>query len=136
MPPKKRRKKKRTRKEVRYVNQQAVYIHKTVSHKKEYYFTLDKSKNNKAMHDLSGSAYKMYVYLCQNRDSTQFLISATKFCKISGLSPRSYVLAKQELVKNNYLVLREDGDYDFYNAPHDIEKEDSEPIKNAEETNC
>ena len=131
-----RKKKKRTRKEVRYVNQQAVYVHQTVSHKKEYYFTIDKNKNNKAMHDLSGSAYKMYVYLCQNRDGASMLLSCKKFCKISGLSPRSYVLAKQELVKNNYLVIREDGDYDFYNAPYDRKKEESEPEKDVTKTNC
>lgn len=110
--------KRRKKKEVRYINQQAVYIHKELSHRKEYYFTLDRLKNNAAMRKLSGSAYKMYVYLCQNRNDTSVLISSTKFCEDSGLSPRSYVLAKQELVEQRYLVLREDGDYDFYNYPY------------------
>lgn len=110
--------KRRKRQETRYVNQQAVYIHKELSHRKEYYFTLDRLKNNAAMRKLSGSAYKLYVYLCQNRDSTSVLLSNKKFYEETGVSPRSYVTAKQELVEHKYLVPREDGDYDFYNYPY------------------
>lgn len=110
--------KRKKKQETRHINQQAAYIHKELSHNKKLYFTLDVKRSNYAMRNLSGSAYKMYIYLCQNRNNAFIFLSSSKFCETSGLSPRSYVLAKQELVKKRYLVLREDGDYDFYNHPY------------------
>ena len=102
----------------RYPNQQAVTVHKKNSHDKSGYFMLDKSKNNKAMRDLSDVAYKMYVYLCQYQNNTTNLLSCAEFTKITGLSKASYVSAKKELLKKYYLIQREDGDYDFYNYPN------------------
>lgn len=116
-------KKKRKKKEIRYTNQQAAHIHKEIGHQKEDYFTLDIRKSYAAMRNLSGVAYKMYIYLCQNKNNSTILLSGSKFSKISGASARSYVLAKQELVEKRYLMLREDGDYDFYNSPYQKHKE-------------
>jgi hypothetical protein len=110
--------KRRKRQETRYINQQAAHIHKEIGHKKEDYFSLDIRKSYAAMRNLSGVAYKMYIYLCQNRNNSTILLSGSKFSKISGASSRSYVLAKQELVEKRYLMPREDGDYDFYNTPY------------------
>lgn len=100
---------------VRYPNQQAVYIHKYIGHNKTDYFNMDVNKNNEAMRKLSGSAYKMYVYLCQNINGHSIFLSGKNFCKAAGLSRKSYVLAKKELIEKHYLLLREDGDFDFYN---------------------
>lgn len=123
----------RKKEPIRYVNQQSVYIHKTVSHKKQYYFNMDISKCNEAMRKLSGSAYKMYVYLCQNRDGQNILISGKSFCKATGLSDRSYILAKRELIEKHYLHLREDGDFDFYNYPFKIPTKEEQIINNIVE---
>ena len=105
---------------VRYPNQQAVYIHKHISHKKIYYFNMDVLRNNEAMRKLSGAAYKMYVYLCQNTNGHSIFLSGKDFCKATGLSDRSYIIAKRELIEKHYLLLREDGDFDFYNYPFKI----------------
>lgn len=112
------KKKRKTKAEIRYINQQAVYIHKEISHTKKDYYTLDVRRTNNAMHNLSGTAFKLYIYLNQNPNNKSILLSTARFCELSGMSPRSCVLAKQELTKKRYLVLREDGDYDFYNHPY------------------
>lgn len=122
------RKKRKKKEPTRYVNQQAVYIHKLISHKKQYYFNMDISKCNEAMRKLSGSAYKMYVYLCQNRDGHNILLSGKDFCKATGLSDRSYILAKRELIEKHYLHLREDGDFNFYNYPFKIPTKEEQII--------
>ena len=109
---------KKPKKEHRYINQQAVTVHKQNSHDKGKYFTLDIKKNNRAMRDLSSVAYKMYVYLCQFQTETTHLLSCSKFMKATGLSEPSYRAAKKELLMHHYMNKREDGDYDFYNAPH------------------
>ena len=102
----------------RYINQKAVTVHKSNSHDKGKYFTLDIKKNNRAMRDLSSAAYKMYIYLCQFQTETTHLLSCAKFMKDTGLSEPSYRSAKKELLLHHYMNKREDGDYDFYNYPH------------------
>ena len=101
-----------------YPGQSTVTYHKQIGHKKSEYFTLDIRKNNTAMQKLSGTAYKMYVYLCEHLNGDTYLISAALFSEATGVSERSYQSAKNELIENKYLVPREDGDYDFYNYPY------------------
>lgn len=102
----------------RYFNQQSVTAHYEFSHKKEEYFKLDKRKNNRAMRELSGIAYKLYIYLSQIGNKQTAFISGSDFLKQTGISTRSYAPAKQELIQKRYLILREDGDFDFYNYPY------------------
>lgn len=113
-----RRKKKKQEK--RYPNQQMVYINKNISHSKNYYFSMDTLKTLEAMRKLTGTAFKMYVYLSQNTDGHSIYLSGSDFCKSTGLSDRTYILAKKELLQKHYLVLRDDGDFDFYNEPFKI----------------
>ena len=122
-------KKKRRRPKNRYPNQQAATIHKKLSHTKKNYFTIDRLRSNAAMRDLAGVAFKMYIYLCQHRDGDIILLSAAEFCKDTGSSQRSYLLAKKELVERRYLILRQHGDYDFYNEPQIEEPVEEEPKK-------
>lgn len=111
---------KRKKKNIRYPNQQMVYIHKKISHKKNFYFNLDTSKTLEAMRKLTGTGFKMYIYLCQNINGHTIYFSGNDFCKATGLSSRTYILAKKELIEKHYLILREDGDFDFYNAPFKV----------------
>lgn len=119
---------KRKKKEIRYPDQQAVFIHKYTGHKREQYFTIDKLRCNKAMRVLNGNAFKLYIYLCQNRDGSTILLSGKKFGEVLGIPKRSYILAKQELIKKRYLIEREDGDYDFYNYQFHVETEQEKII--------
>lgn len=102
----------------RYPNQLMAYIHKKIGHNKTDRFSLDVKTTNAAMRNLSSVAFKMYIYLCENPDNTNILLSGSRFSKTSGANDRSYSIAKQELLKKHYLILREDGDYDFYNYPY------------------
>ena len=96
-------------------NQQTVYIHKYTGHRRDQYFTMDRLRTNRAMRVLNGNAFKLYTYLCQNSDNSKILLSGNKFSEVLGVPKRSYVLAKQELIKRHYLIEREDGNLDFYN---------------------
>lgn len=96
---------------MRYPNQKTVQIHKYLS---TSYMTMSQEDNHVAMCSLSGSAYKLYVYLCENKDGYIKYLSYADFHEATGLSKPTYVTAKKELIKHGYLVEREDGDYDFY----------------------
>ena len=119
---------KRKKKEIRYPDQQAVFIHKYTGHRRDQYFTMDKLRCNKAMRVLNGNAFKLYVYLCQNNDNSKIILSGKKFGEVLGVPKRSYIIAKQELIKKRYLIQREDGDYDFYNYQFHVVTEQEQII--------
>lgn len=100
--------------EERYYNQQAVTIHKK---SRSQQLIIGVKENHEAMRALSGSGYKMYTYLCENKNDTNLLLSPIVFEIATGLSKNSYLSAKKELVEKGYLIPREDGDFDFYNCP-------------------
>lgn len=106
-----------TKKKKHHPYQQMVYIHKTISHTKGKYLSMDVTKTFAAMRKLSSVGFMMYVYLCVNHDNDTMVLSCKEFRSKTGLSRRSYIFAKKDLIKNNYLILREDGDFDFYNYP-------------------
>lgn len=112
----------------RYFNQQAVTIHKKNAHTVGDYFTLDVKHNNKAMRELSATAYKMYIYLCQYQTETTHYLSCEHFMKTTGVSEPSYRSSKKELIKKHYLNKREDGDFDFYNYPNKLPTEQEKII--------
>ena len=100
--------------EERYVNQQAVTIHKR---SRSQVLAIGVKDNHEAMRALSGSGYKMYTYLCENKNNTSLLLSPIIFETATGLSKNSYLSAKKELAEKGYLIPKENGDFDFYNSP-------------------
>lgn len=98
-------------------NQQKVYIHKTISHKKDKSVSIDTAKAFLAMKRLSSVGFMMYILLCTKKDDSSFFLSFKEFHAKTGLSKRSYIFAKKDLVKYKYFIPREDGNFDFYNAP-------------------
>lgn len=114
------RRKKKKNPEKRYPNQQMVYINKKISHNKKGYFTIDALKTLEAMRTLTGTAFKMYIYLSQYPNGKTLYLSGSDFCKSSGITGPTYISAKKDLINHHYLFLREDGDFDFYNEPTKI----------------
>lgn len=55
----------------------------------------------KAQQALSGSAFKLYIYLGMKKDTE---LSRTDAMKCTGMSSRTFTNAVQELIKCNYLV--------------------------------
>lgn len=98
-------------------NQQKVYIHKTISHQKNKSVSIDVPKAFLAMKRLSSVGFMMYILLCTKKDDSSFYLSFKEFHSKTGLSKRSYIFAKKDLVKYKYFIPREDGDFDFHNAP-------------------
>ena len=117
----------------RYYAQQAVITHKTISHNKEQYFTLDIKKNREAMRKLTPSAYIMYVYLNEIQNEKIRLLSCSKFMKDTGFSEPSYRKSKKELIDKGYLIKREDGDFDFYNYPFKLPTKEEQVINDIVE---
>lgn len=90
----------------RFYGQQAVYIHK------------NKSNNaipiRKSMSQLSGSGFKMYMYFMSLTNGTKLFLSPIKVHAVTGMCQRTYIDTKKELVSKEFLIPREDGDFDFY----------------------
>lgn len=113
----KKRRKRRYNPNKRYINQKLIHINKKISHHMGEYFSIDTKYTNEAMRNLTGSAFKLYIFLCEIKDGNTYLISEKKFKKSTGLSQPAYQYTRKELIEKHYLIEREDGDYDFYNYP-------------------
>lgn len=102
---------------MRYVNQKVVHTHKYLE---PNYMIVGIEMNRNAMRQLTGGAYKLYMYLSENKDEYIKYLSFADVRQATGMSKKTYIKAKQELIKAGYLVEREDGDYEFYNkiAPY------------------
>ena len=95
--------------ENRYYNQQAVKIYR--------YRTSNVQAINGAMRTLTGSAFKMYMYLMNFHVYETILFSQVHFTKITGLSEQTYYLCKKELTMRGYLEKQENGDFLFFSDP-------------------
>lgn len=101
----------------RYINQQTVTIHKQPISQCPQFITMNIQSSRKAMRSLSGCAYKIYVFLCENKDNYQFPLSKKIISSELGISERSYTNAKKELIEKGYLVKNESNNLDFYDEP-------------------
>ena len=104
-------------------------VYEYASNPNQRFLTIKKSKlvegefstfNNKAlsmaMNSLSYGAMKLYIYLSMNSDGFAFWFSKSHFCKISGLSKRSYFRAFEELYEKGYITT-DNKAYVFHEIP-------------------
>ena len=94
-----------------YTAPQSITIHKTPL--TSQFLTIDIQANRNAMRTLSGCAYKIYIYLCENKDAYTFAPSKQTICTAIGISPRSYTNAKNELIQKGYMTPTQDGNLIF-----------------------
>ena len=84
-------------------NQRLIKIYKS-NYGKSNFCILGTDEVRRAMNNLSGTAFKLYVYLMANNDDFEFWLSYSHVHKTTGLSKSSYQRAFRELTEKGYLV--------------------------------
>lgn len=112
-------------------NQRVIKTHKEKCGKddKKYYTVINLKALAEAANNLSGSAFKMWIYLAKNQNNYKFALSkvdATSFC---DFSKNTYYSAFAELEEKGYLIQGNCATYyDFY----EVTKKKKEDKKNKE----
>ena len=57
-----------------------------------------------AMKNLSHGGFRLWVYLCRNKDGFEFGLSGAAVKEVTGISKTTYQNAVQELLNKGYLV--------------------------------
>lgn len=118
-------------KEIKTVpNQRTIQVNKQPTDKKNLYTANNLTALDEAAKRLqSKGGFKLYMYLAKNQNNYYFALYSSNFCEWSGLGIKAYNTAFEELVKEGYLVLKEDSktNYIFYDKST-IEK-DNDNVK-------
>ena len=85
-------------------NQRIIYIQRVSADLKKEFFKIGHSQLNKAAADLSGNAFKLYIYLADNKDCYKLELSSKHFIQWSGTSESTYDRAFKELKEKDYLI--------------------------------
>ena len=85
-------------------NQRIIYIERVSDKVRADYFKIGHEQLNKAASDLSGNAFKLYVYLCDNQANFKLELSSKHFIDWSGTSDSTYDRAFKELKDKQYLI--------------------------------
>lgn len=106
--------------------------------KDEYYTATNLNALKEAMKTLSGSAFKLWVYLGKNQDNYTFALSRADAMSWCGFSRNTFTKAFEELEKEGYLVQDKDKKYhyDFYELPQiEVTTHKKDAPQNKEEFN-
>ena len=101
-----------------YPNQSRVTIHKR--RWEGYYLMIGFEEIQMAASDLTHSGLKLYLYLAQNVDEYEFLLSPKDVMNHYPMSKSSFDRAKKELIEKGYMVQNGNNSFAFY-----ANKEDS-----------
>lgn len=85
-------------------NQRIIYIERVSDKVRSDFFKIGNEQLNQAASDLSGNAFKLYVYLCNNQNSWKLELSSKHFVAWSGTSDSTYDRAFKELKDKQYLI--------------------------------
>ena len=68
------------------------------------YFKVSNENFREAMFNLRDNSFKLWAYLCDNKDGYQFDMYPCDFCRISGLSYDTYKRSFEKLKELGYLI--------------------------------
>lgn len=68
------------------------------------YFKIGHKQLDKAVNDLNANAFKLYIYLANNKDNYKLELSSKHFILWSGTSDSTYDRAFKELKEKGYLI--------------------------------
>lgn len=85
-------------------NQRIIYIQRDSDSVKKDFFKIGHKQLNKAAGDLKGNAFKLYIYLANNRDNYRLELSSKDFIQWSGVCDTTYDKAFKELKEKGYLI--------------------------------
>ena len=86
-------------------NQRIIYIERVSDQVRKEFFKIGHEQLNKAASDLSGNAFKLYIYLCDNQADYRLELSSKHFISWSGTSESTYDRAFKELKEKQYLMV-------------------------------
>lgn len=89
-------------------NQRIIYIRRNTENAKRNYFKIGHEPLNKASADLSGNAFKLYIYLANNCDKYRLELSSKHFVMWSNTSDSTYDRVFKELKDKGYLIQSKD----------------------------
>lgn len=87
-----------------YPNQRIIYIQRASADVRKDFFKIGHKQLNKCVNDLSGNAFKFYIYLANNKDNFKLELSSSDFIQWSGTSDSTYDRAFKELKEKQYLI--------------------------------
>ena len=85
-------------------NQKIIYIKRTSDQATRNFFKVSNSNLAAAATRLDGKAFKLWVYLADNKNSYRKEMYPVDFCKWSGLSYSSYRRAWEDLKQAGYIL--------------------------------
>ncbi len=94
-------------------NQKKVIIKKEICDKKNLYATINMNALEKAMNDLSGEAFKLWIYFSKNQNNYTFDLSQ-KAAEKYGIKKSTYYDNIKVLIKKGYLQQREENSNIYY----------------------
>ena len=85
-------------------NQRIIYIERSSADVRKDYFKIGHTQLTKVASDLGGNAFKLYIYLADNKDNYRLELSSKHFIEWSGTSDSTYDRAFKELKEKQYLI--------------------------------
>ena len=121
-------------------NQRIIYIQRISDKARTDYFKIGHEQLEKAAKDLGSNAFKLYIYLCNNKDSYRLELSSKDFISWSNTSDSTYDRAFNELKEKGYLINSKDKKniylfVEISSTYKDRHKEDKIIISNEEDIN-
>ena len=93
-----------------------IIIHKTDKGSDSPYCIVGIDEMFVAMNALTGSGFKLYMYLCRNKDNSVWTLREKHVLDSTGLSRNTYYKAINDLKTQGY-ILEDDDQMDFYESP-------------------
>lgn len=84
-------------------NQRIIYIKRDSDNAKKNFFKIGHKQLEKAANDLKGNAFKLYIYLANNKNNYKLELSSKHYIQWSGSSDGTYDRAFKELKDKGYL---------------------------------
>ena len=100
-------------------NQFTLKIKKEKCDKENHFAQINLIALQDAMVDLSGEAFKLWLYLAKNQNNYTLALSPVDAIKWGIGSRSSYNRAKAQLIEKNYLIETSPNHYDFYEKAQD-----------------
>lgn len=85
-------------------NQRIIYIERISADVRKEFFKIGHNQLTKAASDLGGNAFKLYIYLADNKDNYRLELSSKHFIQWSNTSDSTYDRAFKELKDKQYLI--------------------------------
>lgn len=101
-----------------YPNQKVIHIQKQKY--VDNFLQVGNDEWQRAARELSGSAFKLYLYLCGNKDGYDLALSQKAVEDATGLSKNTYHRAVEELESNGYLSCVKGNVYAFSTTPTEV----------------